>query len=210
MRIASLIALGCLCACEVPTPRGELVGAYHVAGALTENTCGSDALPAADPLSFDIEIRDEDGVGLWVRSSPPITEGKLQSDGAFSFTLQSAYDVPASRPQPAGEVIEEDIDKLADPNTYDTSRPAPPCRLLITESIVGTLLRDSRTPNDTGTSDAGMSSTDETAADLVAENVIAMSPAPGSNCARTLASAGGPFLGLPCRAHYDLQGTLAH
>jgi hypothetical protein len=197
-------------------PPGDLVGAYHVEAALTDNTCGSDALPAADSLTFDVEIRkDDQGRGLWVRATPPPRTGSLHDDGSFEFAVESAYDVPTTTNTSTEMMFERDPDpeKLADPEAIDRDemQAAQACRLMIEESIQGTMLRVSSMKADMkpsaksadDSSDAGAGS------DLIGENDIEIRIAAGSNCDRVLTAHGGPFLILPCKAHYDLTGTLA-
>src|SRR6476646_5957698 len=96
---------------------GEHVGAYSVSGELTENSCGSAAIPAVDPLQFEVELRDDQGTGLWLRGAPPARQGKLEGDGAFRFRLESTYSVPGMAPEPVETLIYTDIEKLADPDT---------------------------------------------------------------------------------------------
>jgi hypothetical protein len=203
-----------LCACQVPDPPGDLVGAYHIDGELTDNTCGSDALPAADPLTFDVEIRkDKQGHGLWVRDTPPPRVGSLHSDGSFDFSVESAYDVPMTTSTATDTMFQQDPDpaKAADPEAIDRSetQAMQPCRLLVDETIHGTMLRV-ESATDAGTNaDASTNADAGTGSDLTGENQIAIRAQAGSTCNRVLASQGGPFLALPCQAHYKLTGTLA-
>jgi hypothetical protein len=206
--IPALAGFGCAVAKdEAP---GELVGAYHIEGALTANSCGSDALPAMDPLSFDVQIRqDQQGRGLWLRSTPPAQSGKLATDGEFSFMAESAFDVkPTAGSEPVESVFDRDPSTLADPEVIEKAEAAAmaSCRLLISESVSGTLFRNS------DAYDGGImldSSKDAGAdGDLIGDNEISIRAQSGSDCKRVLAAQGGPFLELPCKAHYDLVGTL--
>lgn len=216
------LGVGLLSACmKHEEPPGDLVGAYHVEGALTENTCGTDALPATDSLKFDVEIRkDDQGRGLWVRDTPPPRTGALHDDGSFDFALESAYDVPMTTSMATDQMFERDPDpeKLADPEAIDRAEmeSAQACRLFIDESISGTMLRmssadDGKSTSSKAKTDTAASSDDDgsSASDLVGENEISVRIGAGSGCNRVLSAQGGPFLMLPCKAHYDLTGTLA-
>jgi hypothetical protein len=197
-----------LCGCPQSNAPGKLVGSYHISGALTDNTCGSAALPAADHLSFDVDVREAKGAGYWVRSSPPPQGGQLDAAGNFTFELQNTYRLGGMTKEPVEALIDMDPEKLANPQVYDHLDQAqpPPCQLTVTERIKGTLLRDLRQLADGGT---GPSSDAIGADDLVADNEITIRPAAGSDCKMVLAAQGGPFDALPCRAHYDLTGQLA-
>jgi hypothetical protein len=191
----------------MPEPPGELVGAYQIDGALTENSCGSRALPAVDPLSFSVEIREDDRQGLWLRDTPPARPGRLDEDGSFEFTFESRYPVTATTETRVESLLERDVEELADPATYDDldATRAQPCLLLVDERVSGQLLRDSRPldPDAPGARDAGA----DQEHDLVGENTIDVRGA-GGDCGVVLEEQGGPFLELPCRAHYELQGEL--
>jgi hypothetical protein len=207
--LASGLSLG-LSACAMPGELpGELVGAYRINGALMENSCGSAALPAADPLRFDVEIRSQDQSGLWLVSSPPGHPGSLAANGEFSFTRESTYDVGGQVRQPTELLIEMDIERLADPAVAqelgeDRTRP---CRLNVRERISGRLLRDSIADADGGARERSVVDDDELDADLIAENEIAVRVASG-DCSASLDENGGPFERLPCQVRYDLEGEL--
>jgi hypothetical protein len=197
---------------------GTLIGAYHIEGALTENSCGSDALPAADPLTFDVQIRkDKQGGGLWLRGMPPARPGRLGEDGSFSFEAESAFDAkPANGAEPIESVYEQDPGELTDPELVERlqMQAMQSCRLLITETIDGHMLRMAEIADasaDSGVAEPKASDDDDedSGDDLVGVNEISIRAQPGSNCGLVLATMGGPFLALPCRAHYDLTGTLA-
>jgi hypothetical protein len=203
-RIAVLSApCGALAACAMPDPPGELVGSYRIEGALTENQCGAEALPANDPLSFEVQIRRDERSGYWLQGMPPARPGKLGEDGSFSFQLAQVYDVPETgNAAPDDAYLDPERDDLADPERFDkleaASRSA--CRLTITETVAGSVLRE-------GGSDVHRSPSDDSP-DLVGENVIAIAADSAANCARVMRANGGPFEQLPCRASYDLTGQL--
>jgi len=191
---------------------GELVGAYRINGALIENTCGSSAVPAADPLRFNVEIRKQDGSGLWLVTSPPGHLGSLADDGDFSFQSQATYDVGAQARRPVELLVEMDIERLADPEAAQQQGEdrTQPCRLGVTERIAGTLLRDNLADEDGGSDTSVAEDDDERpdgSADLIGENEIAIRVASG-DCRASLDDNGGPFERLPCEVRYELEGEL--
>lgn len=189
----------------MPEPPGDLVGSYRVEGALTVNECGSEALPAIDPLSFDVQIRRDERSGYWLQGMPPAWPGRLGADGAFSFELQQSYAVPAStgnNPASDDAYLERDPDAVADPGRFERRDAAnrAPCQLTITETIAGSVLREAAPGVHRPAGDGDP--------DLVGENVIAIAALVGDDCSRVLRSSGGPFDQLPCKARYDLVGEL--
>ena len=209
-RILRLAVLGAPCGalavgCAMPKPPGDLVGSYHVEGALTVNECGEEALPAIDPLSFDVQIRRDDRSGYWLPGMPPAWPGKLGEDGAFSFELRQTYAVPSTTGSGTANddvYLDSDPEAVADPARFErreaSNRAA--CQLTITETIEGSVLREAspgvhRPPGDGDP-------------DLVGENVIAIAATAGDDCSRVMRTSGGPFEQLPCRARYDLIGQL--
>jgi hypothetical protein len=194
-----------LAGCEVPERPGELVGRYDVTGALVRNECGASALPINDPLSFEVEIRDDQGTGIWYLAEPPSISGALGADGAFHFTHNQRAEVEAP-----GTRTVTDPD---DPNDFLAPEPdievnVAGCQMGIVESIDGALFRDSRGDGGIGAPGAVESGDGEVFADLTATNMIEVSVMPGSDCKKSLAANGGPFLALPCVAEYQLTGTL--
>lgn len=202
----TLVAIGLgLGGCMMPKTPGELVGSYHISAELTDNTCGQSALPAAPHLSFNVDIRrDKHGGGYWSRGMPPARSGELDDDGHFSFELQSTYTVGAMAKDPIESLIEMDPAKLADPQIGDRldQAPKPPCQLTVTETMHGSLQRVLHPLKDGGAADTGSA-----ADDLVADEDISIRGASG--CDIVLATHGGPFDALPCKAHYDFKGKLA-
>jgi hypothetical protein len=190
----------------MPKTPGELVGAYHIEGKLTENTCGAQALPAANQLSFNVQVRDNKGEGLWVRDMPPPYSGRLDDDGSFAFDRTTSYDVQAMAKDPAEAASQTDPAKLADPSLVENADQAAMkhCRLAVDESVQGRLLRDSRQDGGVTKPAAASSAT----SDLVGDNEISIHAGSGADCKMALAAQGGPFEQLPCRAHYELKGDL--
>jgi hypothetical protein len=213
--LAICLALAGFTACAMPDELpGELVGAYRIEGALMENSCGGSAVPAADPLRFNVEIRKQDGSGLWLVTSPPGHLGSLADNGDFSFQRQATYDVGAQARRPVELLVEEDIERLADPEAAQQQGEdrTQPCRLGVTERIAGTLLRDNLTDEDGGAGSSPATAArdderDESNADLIGENEIAIRIAAG-DCRASLDDNGGPFEQLPCQVRYELEGDL--
>lgn len=192
----------------MPKPPGELVGVYAIEGALTKNECGTEALPAADPLSFDVELRKQDGTGYWLQGMPPAWPGLLSEDGAFSFELEQSYAVDPKARRAPDPFSAMDPEALADPSAYDDFDDAAqgqPCLLRIVESLEGTVLRDLSTRGHA--SKSGPAPDESSSPDLVGDNAIAISAASG-DCGLVMREEGGPFEALPCAAHYDLVGTM--
>jgi hypothetical protein len=209
---APALAALSLAACAVPDPPGELIGAYSITGALQENSCGSTAVPAADPLRFDVQVRRDKGIGLWLLAQPPAHPGRLDDDGDFSFERESSVAVDGRRAQdrPPELTTETQIEALADPERFqriDDARQRP-CRLLVRERIHGRVLRDGQP--DGGIDDVGTAADAGTAesADLIGENEITFRAAPGDDCGLVLERNGGPFIELPCSVRYEIEGTL--
>ena len=192
MRGASLLILmGCmlglpLAGCPVD-PSGEAVGTYDVTGSLVENSCGSTAFAAQDPVEFVVELRAEDhGPAYWRRPTAAIVNGSHTGD-VYRFRTE----VPVTLYGP-------------DPTTGTAG-----CTLAQVETILVTAKTSEvgdggvGTPNDQGSADAGAAESDL----FRGQSVIELVPTAGSNCLGAVAVAGGPFLALPCRVEYDLSGA---
>jgi len=176
-----LAAVG-VCGCAPRYP-GEPVGTFHVVGALVENTCGASAVPAFDPLVFDVEVRADRGQGFWRRPMLPVVSGTYGRDGAFRFSTVSQAKVL------------DPIEELG----------LPGCVVTQTEVVSGQLRElsaDGGTYADAGDAsdlaDAGMPDHDasldddadagEIALGLSGDNTVALSPTPGSACAAATAT----------------------
>jgi hypothetical protein len=200
-------ALLCLAlACTTSEPPGALVGAYHIDGQLLDNSCGKAALPAAEALKFDVEVRrDDQGRGIWRQATPPARFGQLDEDGAFSFELETSYQIDLSQGGSLDQLAEIDPERLTDPELVERldSQSVQTCTLNVRERIGGMLVRDSSATTTAPDDDT------QGQADLVADSEIEVRAAAGSYCAPVLAVYGGPFEELPCSATYALEGTLA-
>lgn len=200
-RLAGSLLLGFgLSACEAPDLPGKPVGTFAIEGDLVENSCGTTALPAVDPLSFTVEIRDQDGVGTWIMTPPGVT-GRLSSEGAFRFEYTTRY--TAIEPGMSMPTPEEPLDYLR--IAPEPPRVQPGCALQITEVIAGRVRRS--TAQDGGLKNGPPDDAGLARADLSADNTIEITPTFGSDCSPALISRGGAFSELPCRARYRLRGT---
>lgn len=196
-RLPPWIATCALVACGGELP-GDLVGDYAVTGTLVDHTCGEQALPAADPMRFDVELREDNGQGFWI-VQPPAHTGTLSPDGAFHFEsestqLLSADRVGVSEPDPEREA---DPELAADPERFEAMTARAQCTLRIHETIRGTVHRPD--------ADAG---TNDVEADLTGENEIQVRAAADTDCDFALEAQGGIWEQLPCRVSYDLAGVL--
>lgn len=194
--------------CTLPEPPGELVGEYAVDGTLMLNSCGTEAVPAVDPLRFQVQLRDDEGVGLWLMAPPP-RSGMLTTDGAFEFELERFYPVdPDPNQRVSPELLTTDPEAYVDEVSLDRFDPAaanagPGCTLRVVERIEGVLNRRLVDVQDMETAALG-----DPDADLVADNRIEVRAASGSNCSFVMQEAGGPFEELPCELRYTLEGEL--
>ena len=201
------LALG---GCQPAGPAGELVGRYEIMGELTENSCGTQALPAIDPLAFVAEIRVDQGRGLWIRGESPPFGGSLEAVGDFRFEIESVYPVNTS----AADQRTDDGEYLAllmeigstTPPAQGQGQAEPTCRLRVPETVRGNLFATG--PEVALDGGLGFSSAEASDSDLTADNDIEILAEPGSDCRPVLAAFGGPFLTLPCGAHYSMQGML--
>lgn len=206
LRVSSLIgglALLAAVGCQPPAPNavGELVGVYAINGALIENSCGHMALPAVDPLKFEVEIRQNDQVGYWQVEKKPQQAGELEDDNSFRFSGENTSLVSSMRGA-RNDLEPGDFISL----TPDFDLKTTTCAMNIKETIEGTLARRFVTV------DGGEPEVENAGAkpkhDLSGDNTITVSATPESDCSASLAAFGGPFSNLPCVAHYKLSGEL--
>jgi hypothetical protein len=198
-RVATVLLLACPAACTPPDYPGESRGFYHVVGVLRGNSCGA-AVPALNPLVFDVEVRGDGGQGFWRRASIAPVSGVLRDDNTFEFIVPSRVGVTAPRPE------------IGDPG----------CVLDQHERMTGALKGNHTSSStdgaitDSGVDDAGVdaatgeSATIDHAPKLEGSSVIALSPSAGSSCAGVLVAQGGVFSALPCSVDYALDGTLTN
>jgi hypothetical protein len=179
---------------------GDLVGVYAINGALVTNTCGQMALPAVNPLKFEVEIRQDDRVGYWQTDKQPQRSGELDDDGTFMFIGEQTSLVSSMRG--ARELEPGDFVTLAPDFDLKTTN----CAMRVKETIEGSVVRrvilvDGGEPQ---IDDANPGSKH----DLTGDNTIEVTATPDSDCSKSLAAYGGPFANLPCMAHYVLSGDL--
>lgn len=75
---------------------GDLLGVYAVTGTLDETTCGSGALRAEDPWSFDVKLSRYQRDLYWLNGREAIV-GDLEKDGvSFSFDTRIETTVEAA------------------------------------------------------------------------------------------------------------------
>jgi hypothetical protein len=204
---AVLASLG-LCAvaavsCQPPggDGAGDLVGVYAVQGALIENTCGQMALPAVDPLKFEVEIRQNDRVGYWQVAKKPQQSGEMEDDNTFHFSAVTTSLVSSMRTA-RNDLEPGDFINL----TPDFDLKTTSCSMRIEETIAGSLARRFVTADDGEPQlEAGDTKPKH---DLSGDNTIEVAPTADSDCSASLATHGGPFANLPCTAHYALSGDL--
>jgi hypothetical protein len=194
----ALVTLG---ACAQGTTSGTLVGDYVVRGVLVQNGCGADALPTPSPLDYNLEIREDTGVGYWAPSKQTQITGSLNAQGQFSFSVSQSTVLSQTQ---AGQNLQ--------PNNFMTQQPdfdlqTKTCAVTSVHTITGSLRRrnaaDGGGVAQLGPADAG------TEADLTADDVVDVSPSAGSDCNSSLMALGGTYLSLPCTVHYVLTGTLS-
>jgi hypothetical protein len=184
-----------------PDASGDMVGVYAINGALVQNTCGQAALPAVDPLKFEVEIRQNDRVGYWQTDKQPQRAGELDDDGTFLFTGEQTSLVSSMR------TARNDLEPANFVSlTPDFDLKTTNCAMRVKETIEGSLARrivsvDGGEPQ-VDDADPGAKH------DLKGDNTIEISATPESDCSASLATYGGPFSNLPCMAHYVLSGEL--
>jgi hypothetical protein len=183
---------------------GVLVGVYAVRGVLAGNTCGPMGLPAQNPLSFSVEIREDDGLGYWFPSKAAQNTGSFNARGEFSFSASQTKIVSMGLANP----VLQPSDFTTQQADFDIRQTT--CAVSVTETIAGSVSR--REAADGGavvelatTSDAAVSGTSD---DLTGSDVIDVAPTSGSDCNADLTAFGGSYQALPCRARYVLTGTL--
>jgi hypothetical protein len=179
------------------TSSGDLIGVYSITGSLIDNTCGQTALPAENPLRFDVEIRQKDSVGYWQIDKRAAQPGELEDDGSFSFRNEQTALVGSTRTV-RNDLEPQDFNGL-DP---DFDLKTTTCVMKTSELIEGTLARSLLDSLDGGMSDASGDM------DLSGDNTIKIEPTSNSDCSAALAALGGTFANLPCSAHYKLKGEL--
>ena len=200
VRLAAVSCMLALGACaQGESSGGNLVGKYAVHGVLVENSCGQ-GLPTSNPLDFQLEIRESDGVAYWAPSKSSRNSGSLSDAGAFRFSTSQTTVIKA-----AMQVLAEPGDFVSNDPDRDLKQTRA-CAVTTKETITGNLQRWRETDGAITESplrgDAGSSD------DLTAEHMIEVSASAGSDCNPALVAFGGKYNALPCAARYQLRGTL--
>ncbi|MCB9667315.1 MAG: hypothetical protein H6715_04235 [Myxococcales bacterium] len=87
-----MIAGTMLCAgCKPVSVPGEPVGHFSIVGTLRENTCGQQAVPAKNPLLFEVELRRKDSQAFWIQRGQPAVSGSISPAGHFTFSATSSW-----------------------------------------------------------------------------------------------------------------------
>lgn len=189
MRWSWICALVLIAACwggddERP---GQPVGVFEASGLMVEQSCGS-AIPAADPLELDFELRNEaGGRAYWQSPGGPLFAG-IQNDDEYTFTVSRSWTViqpDRFRGYVGCSVTQRDtfrvlIDEVAD----ETDQ---------TEDVTDEAVEET-TPTPALYAVSGSQMTE-------------IVPLSGSNCTPAVTALGGPFLALPCRVEYVLTGS---
>jgi len=187
------VSTAVLAGCKPNEIPGESIGVYRVVGTLEENSCGPTGLPANNPLLFEVEIRDDEGIGVWALEEKPFILGTIKHNGEFLFRLEDRFSVRPEEIEP-----EPDPELFTDPEAY---REPQECHLSQVEVIRGTVALDEKSRYRDGAVDGDV--------DLIGSDSINIQPTSNSDCRDLLASVGGPFSTLPCKAFYTLEGELS-
>src|SRR5262245_2234205 len=114
---------------------GDLIGVYEITGALVNNSCGQAALPAENPLRFEVQIRRDAGVGYWQIDKRAASPGELEDDGSFLFTNAQTSLVYSGRSPRDLEPTD-----FGNPNP-DFDLKTVTCAMKTSETIEGSLAR---------------------------------------------------------------------
>lgn len=194
MRVAVVVfAFAVLVGCTNKAP-GTLLGTFAITGELTESTCGPDALPTPDPLTFTAEIRDNDGLKYWRSGQSGYVTGVTHTNGHTQFQIASNIPVygPSETIDPyTGVVVSSPGCAIRQVETIDVVLTE------VSDGDAGADRNDADVSADGGAIEYRLSGTDETL----------FSPVQGSDCARALAANGGTFLAFPCKVSYDITGA---
>jgi len=182
-----ILALGC----EPQGHPGVSIGTFQITGSLDQNGCGA-AVPALDPISFSVELRDDLGRGVWVQDEGPIQTGIRMPDGAYRFRYGATVPVIAPQPGYRGCNLQqvEFIEVRIEPYESD-GEEEPPIRTPI------------------GGEDADGGVVVENDIDLALEGLseIQYTPTSTSDCSPLPVVNGGPWAALPCTLTYTLFGS---
>lgn len=184
MILGVLLVLGSGCWGQGEESPGDPVGTFEASGLMVEQSCGS-AIPAPDPLDLRFDLRSEDGGrAYWRQPGGPIYAG-VHKDGEYTFTVSQSWMVVEPdrfRGYVGCSVTQRDIFTF------------------IVEEVDA---KEDEETVDTG-ADAGV---DPAVLSLSGSQSTEIDPLSGADCTPAVAALGGPFLSLPCRVEYVLNGS---
>jgi hypothetical protein len=175
-RLSALLGLCTLSGCAL-SGCAKAGDAYDVTIALQSNTCGSNALPLQDGLTYAVQFEPEAPRATWkvLPKGSPIQGSYNEDDGKFRFMVAQTLDLDG---------MDAGIGQLR-------------CTVIRTETLTGTF-----TPE---RADAGVDAGEDTPLALEGEHVIGFTADSNGSC-RGASGPLGPFDRLPCEAKYELAG----
>ena len=179
-------------------PPGELVGSFEAVGLMVEHSCGS-VVPAADPLNVRFNLRTEsNGRVYWQKSDGSLLAG-VERDDKYSFQISQSWMViepDRFRGYVGCSVTQRDV------FTFELSTPE-----LETDTNADAGVDDSDV--DGGIEDdAGVDALfDPSLTTIAGSQTTEIEALAGSDCTPAVAAVGGPFLSLPCRVEYVINGN---
>ncbi|MBT8468354.1 MAG: hypothetical protein HKN10_02475 [Myxococcales bacterium] len=192
--LLSLMALIGACWGEDEEQPGELVGSFQALGLMVEQSCGT-AVPAPDPLDLKFDLRSEsNGRAYWRLWGGSMFAG-IENNGTYTFQTSQSYMVVEPdrfRGYVGCSVTQRDV------FTFEVSVP---------EIEAGM---------DAGVEDAGIDGDADAGVDVEVDPALVLItgsqtteivPLAGADCTPAVAALGGPFLSLPCRVEYVLNGN---
>lgn len=163
---------------------GDPVGTFEASGLMIEQSCGS-AVPAPDPIDLRFDLRSEEGGrAYWRQQGGPIFAG-VQHDGEYTFTVSQSW-----------MVIEPDRFR----GYVGCSVTQRDIFTFVVEEIEGE-------ENDEMIEVDGDAGVEPVLLTLTGSQSTEIDPLSGADCTPAVAALGGPFLSLPCRVEYVLNGS---
>ena len=191
--LLSLMALSCACWGEDEEPPGELIGSFQALGLMVEQSCGA-AVPAPDPLDLKFDLRSEsNGRAYWRLWGGPMFAG-IEKDDTYTFQTSQSWMViepDRFRGYVGCSVTQRDV------FTFEVEAPE------IEAGLDGGVEEDAGVDGDAGVDVA----IDPALVLLTGSQTTEIVPLSGADCTPAVAALGGPFLSLPCRVEYVLNGS---
>jgi hypothetical protein len=191
--LLSLMALSCACWGEDEEPPGELIGSFQALGLMVEQSCGA-AVPAPDPLDLKFDLRSEsNGRAYWRLWGGPMFAG-IEKDDTYTFQTSQSWMViepDRFRGYVGCSVTQRDV------FTFEVEVPE------IEAGLDGGVEEDAGVDGDAGVDVA----IEPTLVLLTGSQTTEIVPLSGADCTPAVAALGGPFLSLPCRVEYVLNGS---